>query len=69
MAGGPVMTGQQRPEVLTPGEVARLFRVVPPIVTLWGRKGWITRIQTPGGAYRYPAAQFDHVYRYLRGES
>jgi excisionase family DNA binding protein len=65
------MTGQRgkQPEILTPGEVARLFRVSPPVVLRWVQEGRVTSIKTPGGARRFPSAQFDHVFRYLRGES
>lgn len=44
-------------KLLTPGEVARLFRVDPKTVTRWARTGRIGSIRTPGGHRRYYAAQ------------
>lgn len=39
--------------LLTPGEVADLFRVDPKTVTRWGASGRLTSIRTPGGHRRY----------------
>ena len=39
--------------LLTPGEVARLFRVDPKTVTRWGQAGRLSSIKTPGGHRRY----------------
>ena len=39
--------------LLTPGEVARLFRVDPKTVTRWGKAGRLSSIKTPGGHRRY----------------
>ncbi|WP_084693327.1 helix-turn-helix domain-containing protein [Actinomadura atramentaria] len=45
------------PELLTTGEVARLFRVSPQTVARWARTGQIAAIELPGGrVLRYPAA-------------
>lgn len=42
------------PEVLlTPAEVARLFRVNPKTVTRWARAGKLTAIRTLGGHRRF----------------
>jgi excisionase family DNA binding protein len=41
------------PELLTPGEVAQLFRVQPKTVTRWANKGWIRSIRTIGGHRRF----------------
>jgi excisionase family DNA binding protein len=42
------------PEVLlTPAEVAKLFRVDPKTVTRWAKAGKITAIRTLGGHRRY----------------
>lgn len=43
-----------RPEFLTPGEVARLFRVDPKTVTRWANGGRIDHVRTPGGHLRFP---------------
>ena len=39
--------------LLTPGEVAALFRVDPKTVTRWAASGRISSIRTPGGHRRY----------------
>ncbi len=49
--------------LLTPGEVAALFRVDPKTVGRWARDGKLTAIRTLGGHRRFPAAE---VRRCLR---
>ena len=39
--------------LLTPSEVARLFRVDPKTVTRWANEGRLSSIKTPGGHRRY----------------
>lgn len=39
--------------LLTPAEVAAMFRVDPKTVTRWARAGKLTSIRTPGGHRRY----------------
>jgi len=39
--------------LLTPGEVALMFRVDPKTVTRWARDGKLTSIRTLGGHRRY----------------
>ena len=39
--------------LLTPGEVAALFRVDPKTVTRWARAGKLTSLRTLGGHRRY----------------
>lgn len=41
------------PKLLTPGEVAEMFRVDPKTVTRWAASGRIAAIRTPGGHRRY----------------
>jgi len=47
----------QRPEeqevLLTPAEVAKMFRVDPKTVTRWAKAGKLTAIRTLGGHRRY----------------
>lgn len=51
-------------ELLTPGEVARLFRVDPKTVTRWARSGRLTAVRTLGGHRRFRAAE---VHELLSG--
>lgn len=44
---------QGRDRLLTPGEVAALFRVDPKTVTRWASAGRIGSIRTPGGHRRF----------------
>ncbi|MFY0409746.1 helix-turn-helix domain-containing protein [Solicola sp. PLA-1-18] len=41
--------------MLTPGEVARMFHVVPRTVTRWAEAGKIPMVLTLGGHHRFPA--------------
>ena len=52
--------------LLTPGEVASLFRVDPKTVTRWAASGRITSIRTPGGHRRFRESE---VRALLRGDS
>lgn len=56
-------TGRDR--LLTPGEVATLFRVDPKTVTRWASAGRIGSIRTPGGHRRFRESE---VRALLRGE-
>jgi len=50
------MSMQRLPEqevLLTPAEVAKLFRVDPKTVTRWAKAGKLTAIRTLGGHRRY----------------
>ncbi len=40
-------------KLLTPGEVAALFRVDPKTVTRWAHSGKLASITTPGGHKRF----------------
>lgn len=44
-------------ELLTPGEVARLFGVDPKTVTRWASAGKLTALRTLGGHRRYRATE------------
>ncbi|HEX3326339.1 MAG TPA: BldC family transcriptional regulator [Actinomycetota bacterium] len=50
--------------LLTPAEVAALFRVDPKTVTRWAKAGKLTSIRTLGGHRRYRA---EEVRRFLEG--
>jgi excisionase family DNA binding protein len=53
-------------ELLTPSEVAKLFRVDPKTVTRWAKAGKLSSIRTLGGHRRYRA---DEVRALLEGEA
>lgn len=44
-------------ELLTPGEVAVMFRVNPKTVTRWARAGRISAVRTLGGHRRFRATE------------
>lgn len=49
----PLPATKPRDKLLTPGEVAALFRVDPKTVTRWAAAGRIHSIRTPGGHRRF----------------
>ena len=49
------MSGQEN--LLTPAEVAALFRVDPKTVTRWAKAGKLTSIRTLGGHRRYKESE------------
>jgi excisionase family DNA binding protein len=51
--------------LLTPAEVATMFRVDPKTVTRWADAGKLTSTRTPGGHRRYKESE---VRALLRGE-
>jgi len=51
---------RQEPErLLTPAEVAAMFRVNPKTVTRWARAGKISAIRTLGGHRRFKATEIE----------
>jgi excisionase family DNA binding protein len=48
-------------ELLTPSEVAALFRVNPKTVTRWARAGRISSIKTLGGHRRFKASEIRNL--------
>jgi excisionase family DNA binding protein len=64
--GGCAVRAESEDTLLTPAEVAALFRVDPKTVTRWARAGKLTSIRTLGGHRRYRA---DEVRRFLDGAS
>ena len=50
-------------ELMTPGEVAKLFRVDPKTVTRWAAQGKLTRVKTPGGHSRFSKTQVMAIAR------
>ena len=52
-----VETRSTEEELLTPSEVAKLFRVDPKTVTRWAKSGKLSSIRTLGGHRRYRASE------------
>ncbi|HVF33464.1 MAG TPA: BldC family transcriptional regulator [Acidimicrobiales bacterium] len=54
--------------LLTPAEVAALFRVNPKTVTRWARAGKITAIRTLGGHRRFRASEIRRCLEQMERE-
>ncbi len=50
-------------QLLTPAEVAALFRVDPKTVTRWAKAGKLHAIRTLGGHRRYRQSEVDELLR------
>ena len=59
------MTPAGQNELLTPAEVAEMFRVNPKTVTRWARAGKISAIRTLGGHRRF---RRDEIEAQLRSQ-
>lgn len=61
----------QRPNdhevLLTPSEVAAMFRVDPKTVTRWAKAGKITAIRTLGGHRRYRKSEVESLLKSIPG--
>lgn len=57
-----------RDDLLTPAEVAALFRVNPKTVTRWARAGKITAIRTLGGHRRFRASEIKRCLEQMENE-
>ncbi|WP_020668573.1 BldC family transcriptional regulator [Amycolatopsis nigrescens] len=55
------MTATMGGRLLTPGEVAALFRVDPKTVTRWATAGRIGSIRTPGGHRRFRESEVNEL--------
>ncbi len=55
--------------LLTPGEVAALFRVDPKTVTRWATAGRIGSIRTPGGHRRFRESEVKTLLAELTTEA
>lgn len=58
-----------RDELLTPSEVAALFRVNPKTVTRWARSGKLNAIRTLGGHRRFRASEVHQQLQALAEEA
>ena len=56
-------------KLLTPSEVAILFRVDPKTVTRWAKAGKLTSIKTLGGHRRYRESEVKALLKSTLGES
>ena len=63
------MTIENHERLLTPGEVALMFRVDPKTVTRWASAGRIGSIRTPGGHRRFRASEVTGLLADLTVES
>jgi len=50
-------------DLLTPGEVAALFRVDPKTVTRWAKAGHLRSVRTLGGHRRYYRSEIEQILR------
>lgn len=57
------MTVTAPDRLMTPGEVASLFRVDPKTVTRWATAGRIEAVRTPGGHRRFRESQIRALLR------
>jgi excisionase family DNA binding protein len=55
--------------LLTPAEVANLFRVDPKTVTRWAKAGKLTSIRTLGGHRRYKESEVKTLLTTTTGKS
>ena len=56
-------TGSAQENLLTPAEVATLFRVDPKTVTRWAKAGKLTSIRTLGGHRRYKESEVKELLK------
>jgi excisionase family DNA binding protein len=64
---GATMSDQET--LLTPSEVAALFRVDPKTVTRWAKAGKLTSIRTLGGHRRYKESEVTALLKSIPGNS
>ena len=63
------VSGPVGEQLLTPGEVAALFRVDPKTVTRWATAGRIGSIRTPGGHRRFRESEVKALLAELTTEA
>jgi excisionase family DNA binding protein len=56
-------SNRQHEVLLTPAEVASLFRVDPKTVTRWAKAGKLTAIRTLGGHRRYRQSEIQNLLK------
>lgn len=50
-------------DLLTPSEVAHMFRVDPKTVTRWAKAGKLSFVRTPGGHRRFRRSEVEALLR------
>lgn len=55
--------GDEDDELLTPGQVADIFKVTPKTVTRWAQRGKIESVSTPGGHKRFRQSEVDRFLK------
>lgn len=66
-ANTPIRTREQE-TLLTPAEVAKLFRVDPKTVTRWAQAGKLSSIRTLGGHRRYRRGEVTRLLAESEGD-
>jgi len=56
----------ESPNLLSPGEVAEMFRVDPKTVTRWAKAGKLSAVKTLGGHRRYHAHEVHELLRKIQ---
>ena len=67
LEGHRVLRPRDHEVLLTPAEVAALFRVDPKTVTRWAKAGKLTAIRTLGGHRRYRQSEVQALLKTLPG--
>jgi excisionase family DNA binding protein len=62
------MSAMDDEQLLTPSEVAKLFRVDPKTVTRWAKAGKLSSIRTLGGHRRYRAEEVHRLLQERQGD-
>jgi len=63
------LSSSAQEKLLTPSEVATLFRVDPKTVTRWAKTGKLTSIKTLGGHRRYRESEVRALLKLTIGDS
>jgi excisionase family DNA binding protein len=67
-SGGDKGMKSEQEVLLTPAEVASLFRVDPKTVTRWAKAGKLTSIRTLGGHRRYKDSEVKALLNNISGD-
>jgi excisionase family DNA binding protein len=63
------LSASNQEKLLTPAEVASLFRVDPKTVTRWAKAGKLTSIRTLGGHRRYKESEVKALLKSISSSS